>query len=430
MNMSSIETLCPSNLYVFKRHKCNFCNFRSQYKWVVRRHMKSKKHNNNDKNQTQASPTTQGVVAQSAQEPVGHTDVQGQGQGQGQGGGGEPVSTSNVNKVETGTGTSNGRKRKLNNIENISTEIKKPRIENEPNPPALLDNNVEDQLQPISSNPPINLDRIGHGRKRKFDHLENFTTHTTGNELNQVSSAKKSKSGDIILSSGNAGIVDNEHILEGPFNIKLIGNFKISIFGPSRSGKTTFLSDILKNLDAIAKEKPENVIYIFTLWQDSLKELKTQGLVDVFLEGDSNIETKLRQNLKPNEKNLVIFDDQASKKEVVEFVGNLFSIHARHSNMSVIWVSQVIFDGNNVRNIRKNSDYIVIFKCPQDCMDIIHLSRQMTKGKLLQNIYEYVTDNEPYTYVFCDVTQESNQKIKFRSHIFEKDGLIRTYVPI
>ena len=212
--------------------------------------------------------------------------------------------------------------------------------------------------------------------------------------------------------------------------MQLIKNFKISIFGPSRSGKTYFLVAILRNLEAVTQEPPTMVIFIFTKWQDNLKILKEQGLVDEFLEGDSEIEANLKKHLKPNGNNLVIFDDQASKKEVVEFVGNLFTIHARHSNMSVIWVSQIIFDGNNVRNIRKNSDYVVIFKCPQDCLDIVHLSRQMTGGKLLQDIYNHVTNSEPYSYVFCDVTQEGIQKIKFRSHIFQKDGLIRTYVPV
>ena len=400
MNMTSIETLCPSNLYVLKKHQCNFCNYRSQYKWVVRRHMQTKhNNNNNDKNQNQALPTSSDNVENQVSPSTS-------------------LNSNNVNKIETGA--SNKRKRTSDtNIENISTEIKKQRIEN-----------VEDQLQSTSSNPSTNLDEIKQGKKRKFDHLNNFTTHTTGKDLNQVSPAKKAKSGDIILSSGHAGILVNDQILEGPFNLEFIENFKISIFGPSRSGKTNFLSDILRNLDAITIKKSDNVYYIFTEWQDKLDELRRQGLVDKFLEGNSNIETELKQILKPNEKNLVIFDDQASKKEVVEFVGNLFSIHARHSNMSVIWVSQIIFDGNNVRNIRKNSDYIVIFKCPQDCLDIIHLSRQMTKGKLLQDIYEHVTDNEPYSYVFCDVTQESVQKIKFRSHIFQQDGLIRTYVPI
>ena len=420
--MTSIETLCPSNLYVLKKHQCTHCNFRSQFKWVVRRHMQAKHNNKNDKNQNQnqnqALPISSDNVENQVPPPTS-------------------LNSNNVNKIETGT--SNKRKRKSNtnieNTENISTEIKKQRIENEtnpvvlPTPPPPLDN-VENQLQPTSSSPSNNLDEIKQGKKRKFDHLNNFTTHTTGKDLHQVSPAKKAKSGDIILSSGHAGILVNDQILEGPFNLELIENFKISIFGPSRSGKTNFLSDILRNLDAITSKKPDNVYYIFTEWQDKLDELRRQGLVDKFLEGHSGIETELKQILKPNEKNLVIFDDQASRKEVVEFVGNLFSIHARHSNMSVIWVSQIIFDGNNVRNIRKNSDYIVIFKCPQDCLDIIHLSRQMTKGKLLQDIYEHVTDNEPYSYVFCDVTQESDQKIKFRSHIFQQDGLVRTYVPI
>ena len=414
--MSSIETLCSSRDYVYKRHKCVFCSYRSQYKWTVRRHMKVK---HKDKNQTQTLSST--VSNNDEKEnpspqplPLSNNDNNNN-------------NNNNTDNTISVTETSEERKRKSNSDDENTN--KRQRIENEnETDPILPSNNVENQEQPVpiafdQKYPKNNLDQVlSRGEKRKFDPLENV--------IDQVSTGKKSKSGDIILASGNSGIVEDEHILEGPFNLQLIENFKISIFGPSRSGKTNFLSDILKNLDFITREKPTNVIYIFTIWQDKLKELKEQGLVDWFLEGNSNIDIELRKYLNSGEKSLVVFDDQASKKEVVEFVGNLFSIHARHSNISVIWVSQIIFDGNNVRNIRKNSDYITIFKCPQDCLDIIHLSRQMTKGKLLQEIYEHVTSNEPYSYVFCDVTQESIEKIKFRSHIFEENGIIRTYIPI
>jgi hypothetical protein len=419
--MTSIETLCPSSDYVFKRHKCELCDFRSQHKWVVRRHIKAK---HKDKNQTQTLPPTVSSNVEKenpSQQPLALSNNDD---------GNNNANTDDTMLVtETETETSQERKRKSNSDNNdvdadIENTNKRQRIENEADP-VLPSNNVENQEQ-IAFNqkyPNNNLDQIlSRGKKRKFNPLENV--------IDQVSTGKKSKSGDIILASGNSGIVEDEHILEGPFNLQLIENFKISIFGPSRSGKTNFLSDLLKNLDFITREKPTNVIYIFTIWQDKLKELKEQGLVDWFLEGNSNIDIELRKYLNSGEKSLVVFDDQASKKEVVQFVGNLFSIHARHSNISVIWVSQIIFDGNNVRNIRKNSDYITIFKCPQDCLDIIHLSRQMTKGKLLQEIYEHVTSNEPYSYVFCDVTQESIEKIKFRSHIFEENGIIRTYIPI
>ena len=353
--MTSTQPMCSQKLFVYKKFKCKYCDYRSNFPWAVQRHMKETQKHEKDREASQ------------------------------------PPSLSNTGVNQLVSPTS------------IETDEKQEQTSStQPPPPPTTTTTTTTTTKPF-----IN----------------------TEEDIREDSTSKKFKPGHIVLSSGTSGLIENEQVLEGPFNLQLIENFKIAIFGPSRSGKTKFLSDLLENLDEISKDKPTDVIYIFSAWQQKLTDLKTNGLVTTFLEGNSDIESELKKHLNPNVKTLVIFDDQASKKEVVEFVGNLFSIHARHSNMSVIWVSQIVFDGPNLRNIRKNADYLVIFKCPQDCYDIQSLDKVMSRGKVLQKIYEHVT-KEPYSYIFCDVTQESIHKIKYRSHIFEEKGLIRAYVPI
>ena len=45
MNQNRIDN-CPQSTHLFKKHKCSFCDFRSSYLWVVRRHVKSKHQQN------------------------------------------------------------------------------------------------------------------------------------------------------------------------------------------------------------------------------------------------------------------------------------------------------------------------------------------------------------------------------------------------
>ena len=47
------------------------------------------------------------------------------------------------------------------------------------------------------------------------------------------------------------------------FDIRLKENFKLFVSGPSRCGKTVFVSKLLENIHAFAKLPPTNVIYVY-----------------------------------------------------------------------------------------------------------------------------------------------------------------------
>lgn len=82
-----------------------------------------------------------------------------------------------------------------------------------------------------------------------------------------------------------------------------------------------------------------------------------------------------------------------------------------------------------MRSIRLNADYIILFKCPGDSLSIQTLSKQMTGGPLLYNIHQYVTSKDPYSYLMVDITQASEERLKFTSHLFDQSGVMRVYVP-
>ena len=47
-----------------------------------------------------------------------------------------------------------------------------------------------------------------------------------------------------------------------PNDIRLKENFKVFIFGPSRCGKTVFVSDLLERINEFAKVPPNKVNYV------------------------------------------------------------------------------------------------------------------------------------------------------------------------
>ena len=47
------------------------------------------------------------------------------------------------------------------------------------------------------------------------------------------------------------------------FDIRLKKNLMLFVSGPSRCGKTVFISKLLENIHAFAKLPPTNVIYVY-----------------------------------------------------------------------------------------------------------------------------------------------------------------------
>ena len=47
------------------------------------------------------------------------------------------------------------------------------------------------------------------------------------------------------------------------YDVRLKENFKVFIFGPSRCGKTVFVSNLLKRISEFAKVPPTNVMFMF-----------------------------------------------------------------------------------------------------------------------------------------------------------------------
>ena len=47
----------------------------------------------------------------------------------------------------------------------------------------------------------------------------------------------------------------------------------------------------------------------------------------------------------------------------------------------------------------------------------------------LVNIYGEAT-KDPFSYLIIDMTQEGKQEVKYLSHLFEKDCIVRNYIPL
>ena len=127
-----------------------------------------------------------------------------------------------------------------------------------------------------------------------------------------------------------------------PFNCIMRGSFG--------SGKTTRLMEFLRLKDVSCNAKFYKIYYFYSTWQKMYDEMKTQNLVDNFIEGIPDEETlmmmidsssHLSGSLSFPDHQLLIFDDSlcdiVSRKD--NLMQKLFTVYSNHKTLSVIMLS-------------------------------------------------------------------------------------------
>ena len=206
------------------------------------------------------------------------------------------------------------------------------------------------------------------------------------------------------------------------YDIRLIENFKIFISGPSRCGKTFQVASLIKNLDIFSVQPPKQIIYVYKVWQPKYAEMG----VDYFIEDGKHLENKIKNTIR-NLPTLIVFDDLISSPSL-PYIAKLFTVDARHKNISLIFLTQKMFvNSDSFRQISQNSDYFTLFKNPRNAQEIATLAQQMTPGKKELVSYFTKATETPYSYLFVNLTQTCQPEVKFLSHLFDKPHVVRAY---
>ena len=211
---------------------------------------------------------------------------------------------------------------------------------------------------------------------------------------------------------------------EMAFDLRLKENFKLFLCGPSGCGKTSFILDLIKNIKIISKDPPSLVVYFFKEWQEKFDYMaKMFGVI--FFEDNDRIIDQIKTFNQPA---LIIFDDMLNSKNL-KTVAELFTVHGRHLNLSLAFLSQRLFNNNEYfRQISQNSDYMCLFKNPRNALEIRNLASQITPKTLeLLDIFKEST-KEPFSYLMINLTQECIPQLKYFSELFRADHVVKVFV--
>ena len=182
------------------------------------------------------------------------------------------------------------------------------------------------------------------------------------------------------------------------------------------SGKTVWLSKLIKYRHEVFHPVPERVIYSYQRYQDIFNTM----------EGVQFIQGLQKLDYDPNKPTLLICDDQQNSQESLKELEMIYTVDSHHSNMSVIMVTQNLFlRSSQYRTISLNCQYYFIFRSARSTNQVRTLAQQLYTGRGvidMVTVYKRATST-PFSYVLIDLHPLSPERLRFRTSILPCEGV-------
>jgi len=212
-----------------------------------------------------------------------------------------------------------------------------------------------------------------------------------------------------------------EFVLRNPYTMY--------IAGPTKSGKTTFVNNLVKNINNVYSEKPNMIFYFYNMEPPWFHDHLGWNKIIRFIRGTPTLDW-LEDTVNEHGSNItVVIDDQAL--HVTKDIAEMYGVGSSRREVNFIFITQSLFMGNKEgREISRNSNYFVIFKNPRDATSSSVFFSQLDENtKVVKEIYKDAT-RKPHSYLFIDLHQDTPEENRFLSNVFEEnDSPIVLYRP-
>ena len=180
--------------------------------------------------------------------------------------------------------------------------------------------------------------------------------------------------------------------------------FSMLVVGPTQSGKTDFVEQMLENpLIDFPEDKEVRITWFYNQWRPRYDILEWELGSQIEYEHGLPDWSESLQELDPEIHHILVFDDLMNQAVNSPILSRLFT-QGRHRNASVILLMQNMFPkGKYNTDISRNAQYLVLFRSPSDRKQINTIADRIfaeDRFKFMQ-IYSKAT-SVPYGYVLID----------------------------
>ena len=196
---------------------------------------------------------------------------------------------------------------------------------------------------------------------------------------------------------------------------RLRAPFTMIVAGPTGSGKTVKIMQLIDNVDRLCTHPPEEIVYCYDEWQE---EFEKRSETIKFHKGVIDVQTI------PNDgkHRWVIIDDLMDELMSRPDANDLFTKRSHHRKISVLFVTQNVFH-KNMRTISVNTHYFFIAKSPRDSTSVLNLAKQAFPGrsKFVMEAYADAT-RTPHSFLLMDMRQETDDRVRLLANYPPREG--------
>uniref|UniRef100_A0A914IH82 AAA+ ATPase domain-containing protein n=1 Tax=Globodera rostochiensis TaxID=31243 RepID=A0A914IH82_GLORO len=194
------------------------------------------------------------------------------------------------------------------------------------------------------------------------------------------------------------------------------------ISGPSSSGKSTFLLNLVAEYRELIDPTPASILYCFGEMSTIVPVLQKAG-ISVY--AGVPPEELIRRQTKPL---LLILDDLLMSIDE-KYLSELFTKKSHHQNFAVVFVTQNLFE-RKIKVARQNAQYVVLMRSPNSVLAVRNLGVQLFPRQLdfFLDAYRQAT-SQPYGYLVIDMSASSDPVLRLRTGIFKEDEERVIFIP-
>ena len=196
-------------------------------------------------------------------------------------------------------------------------------------------------------------------------------------------------------------------MMEVEFDTRFKHPWPMIVSGPSSSRKTVFTKQVFTKSD----KQFENIYWFYSELQDGYKDCSGISFV-------SGMPSSLDAYLELSGPNAIDFDDMMMQCTSSELIAQAFTQKRYHQNLSVIFILQNLYcQGNVMRNVLLNTQYVVLFRNPRDKSQFGHLARQLEPKHSEALVDAYVdATSRPYSHLLVDLKPHTPDALRYRSN--------------